>query len=442
MARKSKQYDAGMTTQPSSSNLAESRSFEQASAAASSHEPLAQRHALADLSDIELLAQLSSLVRQEQGLTVAILVHLAEVVRRGLHLAKGCPSLFAYCVQRLRLSEDVAYKRVGGARYGRRFPLALELLSQGALHLSTLMLVGPHLTEANHREWLSAVSGKSKRETELWVAMRCPKPDVPSSVRRLPPRQALTQPVANADAAAPLAGQAANALDRPRVQPLSGSTFRVVFTASEGLKQKLDRARELCSHSVAPGDLPALFERALDLLIEREEKRRCAVRSPRCEKSTQNREIRTARPLVVGSNEDPDPVGVAEPEERLLDPDASAELAVRRQRGQEHLERASVSEFSRHVPASESEFSRHVPAMVRRVVWERDGGQCTFVDDEGRRCTARDFLEIDHVDPHARGGLTAIRNCRLLCRAHNQYHAIRTFGTDFIERARSRKATG
>ncbi|HEY5961948.1 MAG TPA: hypothetical protein VIV60_35560, partial [Polyangiaceae bacterium] len=96
----------------------------------------------------------------------SVLQHLAEVERRGLHLEKGCSSLFAYCVKRLGFSEDVAYKRVGAARFARRFPLALELVAQGSLHLSALMLVGPHLTDANHRDWLVAAAGKSKKEVE------------------------------------------------------------------------------------------------------------------------------------------------------------------------------------------------------------------------------------------------------------------------------------
>jgi hypothetical protein len=50
----------------------------------------------------------------------------------------------------------------------------LDLLSRGALHLSALMLIGPHLTDANHQEWLNAVAGKSKRDVELFVATRCP----------------------------------------------------------------------------------------------------------------------------------------------------------------------------------------------------------------------------------------------------------------------------
>src|SRR5512145_1584980 len=63
-------------------------------------------------SDDDSLSRLSALVQQERRLTVAVLVHLAEVERRGLHLVRGCSSLFAYCVQRLGFSEDVAYTAV------------------------------------------------------------------------------------------------------------------------------------------------------------------------------------------------------------------------------------------------------------------------------------------------------------------------------------------
>ncbi|HEY5959622.1 MAG TPA: HNH endonuclease signature motif containing protein, partial [Polyangiaceae bacterium] len=85
-----------------------------------------------------------------------------------------------------------------------------------------------------------------------------------------------------------------------------------------------------------------------------------------------------------------------------------------------------------------SERARNVPAPVRRAVWGLDGGQCSFVDDEGHRCTERRFLEIDHVNPFAHGGESTLANCRLLCRAHNLHHANRVFGTTFMNRARSR----
>jgi 5-methylcytosine-specific restriction endonuclease McrA len=79
---------------------------------------------------------------------------------------------------------------------------------------------------------------------------------------------------------------------------------------------------------------------------------------------------------------------------------------------------------------------RHVPAHVRRAVWERDHGQCTFVSASGVRCKARRFLEFDHVDPVARGGQATVERVRLRCRAHNQYEAERAFGGEFMARKR------
>src|SRR6185295_1307052 len=79
---------------------------------------------------------------------------------------------------------------------------------------------------------------------------------------------------------------------------------------------------------------------------------------------------------------------------------------------------------------------RHIPAHVKRAVWERDGGQCTFVSETGRRCPARTLLELDHVDPVARGGRATVERMRLRCRAHNQYSAEQTFGIEFVRHKR------
>ena len=48
--------------------------------------------------------------------------------------------------------------------------------------------------------------------------------------------------------------------------------------------------------------------------------------------------------------------------------------------------------------------SRHIPADVRRAVWKRDGGQCTFTSDTGQRCDERKDVQFDHIEPYARGG--------------------------------------
>ncbi|HYM80517.1 MAG TPA: RuvA C-terminal domain-containing protein [Candidatus Limnocylindria bacterium] len=75
---------------------------------------------------------------------------------------------------------------------------------------------------------------------------------------------------------------------------------------------------------------------------------------------------------------------------------------------------------------------RYVPADVKRTVWERDGGRCTFVSETGHRCPARAFLEFDHIDEVARGGQATAERMRLRCRAHNQYGAECTFGSAFM----------
>jgi 5-methylcytosine-specific restriction endonuclease McrA len=73
---------------------------------------------------------------------------------------------------------------------------------------------------------------------------------------------------------------------------------------------------------------------------------------------------------------------------------------------------------------------------VKRAVWQRDGGRCTFVGTNGHRCETRRGLEFDHAEPLARGGQATIANLRLRCRAHNQYEAEREFGSDFMRRKR------
>ena len=65
---------------------------------------------------------------------------------------------------------------------------------------------------------------------------------------------------------------------------------------------------------------------------------------------------------------------------------------------------------------------RAIPAAVRRQVWQRDGGCCSYVDREtGRRCNSRHLIEIDHILPYALGGAADPANLRLLCEAHHRH---------------------
>ena len=73
--------------------------------------------------------------------------------------------------------------------------------------------------------------------------------------------------------------------------------------------------------------------------------------------------------------------------------------------------------------------SRTVPAELRRYIWRRDEGACSFVDpDTKHRCGSQHLLQIDHIQPFAMGGTTTADNLQLLCGAHNRHRARKSFG--------------
>lgn len=163
----------------------------------------------------------------------------------------------------------------------------------------------------------------------------------------------------------------------------------VQFTASAATCDKLRRAQELLRHCVPNGDIAAVIDRALDLLVHDLEKQKfAATAQPRS-----GREHRRAERDPQGELRDPDA--------ERRDPDAERR---------------------------EPNPTRHIPAAVKREVWQRDAGRCAFRSRNGVRCTERGQLEFDHIRPFGDGGGGGADNVRLLCRAHNQCEAQRFFG--------------
>src|SRR5260221_1830595 len=139
------------------------------------------------LSDQDLLARLETLAGKEREASVELIAHLAVLDSRpALFLGQGYGSLFNYCTQALRLSEDAACNRIEAARACRRFPLILELLASGSLTLTSVRLLAKHLTEENHQSVLAKAKDRSRREVDVLIAELAPRPDLPSTVRRLP----------------------------------------------------------------------------------------------------------------------------------------------------------------------------------------------------------------------------------------------------------------
>src|SRR5688572_15829275 len=101
------------------------------------------------LSDDQLVTEVKRLLGCERTAIAQVVVHLAEMDGRPIHLAAGFPSLYAYCVGELHLSEYEAYSRIEVARAGKAFPRIFRMLGENALSLTTVQLLARQLTAEN-----------------------------------------------------------------------------------------------------------------------------------------------------------------------------------------------------------------------------------------------------------------------------------------------------
>jgi len=229
------------------------------------------RYSLSHVPDHVLIRDLAAVVARDRAITAELLAHLGEVDARKLYLPAAYPSMFAYCVGELRLSEDAAAKRLRVARVAQRCPGVLAALAEGRVHLGGLLLLAPHLTPQTEAELLAAATHKSKSEIERLLAERFPCLDVAATLEAIPlqcPQLANDLPAPGPVKDCPVP-QLHQAQPHPRVTPLSPQSFALQCTVSEKTHDKLRYAQALLGHRVPCGDLATVLDRALDALIAR-----------------------------------------------------------------------------------------------------------------------------------------------------------------------------
>jgi 5-methylcytosine-specific restriction endonuclease McrA len=272
-------------------------------------------------------------------------------------------------------------------------------------------LLAPHLDRECAGRWVAGARHKTAQEIREWIADRKPKEAVASSVRRVPARRQLAsktdgtensalgralQPVetlqlnpAGLPTVLPsseeklLATPSSQRISSPRpeslpsstktrLEPLGSRRYCIRFEANEKFHEQLQELRALLRHQVPDGDVAKILALATSILLEKTRKQKtgaCASpRSPRVIPSLTSRNTASKAP------------------------------------------------------------SRKIPASIRRAVWKRDHGRCTYVSRGGQHCDSRDFLEFHHQVPWARSRQHVTTNIFLRCRSHNQYAAELDFG--------------
>jgi len=260
-------------------------------------------------------------------------------------------------------------------------------------------VLGPLLTEENVGELVARAAFLTKAELERLVVTIQPRTAPKDGLRLLSSRKALPRetppPVdepsttAVSVAAAPPAPAAlqlappTSRASRATLEPVTADTYSLRVTVDAALEKEIEELKALLSHKIPNGDLTAVVREAVQCALEKHRKRRGAA------EPTQKRKPAAAKAVKK-------PVGGREP----------------------------------------------ISAAVRREVWKRDEGRCTWCGPDGQRCGSTWQVELDHIRPAALGGPSTMENLRLLCRSHNALSAEQAFGREHMEACKATRTVG
>ncbi len=341
---------------------------------------------------------LARLLRRERVAAADFLVGLADFDRRRAWERLGHASLFSFLTREMGLSKGAAYVRLSAARLLPRFPEVEAALRDGKLCLSAAGELARVLTAENRGEVLPRFFGCSSREAREVAAAVAPRVDAPrrevvtgmaravapAATERTEPSAAAVPAYAPAEpvrvlvrAHEPPPTHPVRAQPRDEAEPLDADLRRLHVTVSRRLLEKLDRAREGLSHALPGASTEQVLERAIDLLLEQQARRKALVKRPRATDTS------TPSPLAP--------------------PAPARTRAPKRPRPP-------------------------IPAAIEREVRLRDGDRCQFPLDAAGLCGSTWQVQLDHILPLALGGQTTAANLRCCCARHNRWAAEEQLG--------------
>ncbi len=332
-------------------------------------------------------ARLAHLLRNEQHAMADFLVALADFDRQRCWVELGYSGLFPFLHRELGLSKAAAFFRKTAAELIQRYPELVEPLRDGPICLTTLGSLAKVITPENRAEILPRFFHRSALEAKAVVAELAPVPDPPTRtvVTTTPARVVAERAVVVApskggfadeprgldqsttDRSEPLLLEAS---PRLRAEPLTPTVTRLHLSVSPGFIEKLEAARLSLSHLMPGASEEDVLSAGLDLLLERDARRKALVKNPR---------------------------------------PAPANAPVK--------------------PGAD-----HIPAAVRREVWKRDHGECQWPMDGGGICGSRLRVELDHIRLRCRGAPPLPSELRILCDFHNQLSARLALGDELMDR--------
>ena len=315
-----------------------------------------------------------------------------------LFLKLGYSSLFEFVTKELGLSESAAQRRIQCMRLMQDLPETRQAYEQGSLSLSNAAKLQSHFqaikksgqtkTIDEKKEIAKHAENKSQSECEQMLSKLTPELPKPDKARILSP------------------------------------TLRELkFSISEDLFKKIERLKELLSHSHPNATLTELMELLVTSHLTKLEKAK-GLRperdqpddksSQKLDKNNQKTAAKNQKNTAQNSDQNAE--------------NNSGEIGENPKTPHIKTDKTDKNNLV-HTAAKTLPVGIRValPVQLKRQAWSRADGKCEY-EHQGRRCSSRYQLEIDHVQALALGGSNELSNLRLACKNHNGFAAIQALG--------------
>ena len=409
---------------------------------------------VAALSDNLLLQRVKELSAVEHHIEAVVSDHLREIERRRLYLTLGCSSMFDYAVRELGYSTGAAWRRLKAMRLCAEVQGARTRLQDGTLTLDAAAQL-QHAFERQQRKQ-SPAGDESGAQAGAGSAtpVIAPSGSALATPTMTPKAERPVAPVLDLAARESLVAQAAGKSTRQvqemlaevdpdlaaptdRMRPLGAGRWELKAVIDDDCRLGLEQLKGLLSHVDPQMTTGQLLGRLVQEALDRHDPSR-PPRGRRAGRRSAEVAAATSAPKDPAAPNATAAPRTAQPADAASSPAkglaaAGATSAPKDAAGPDTAAAAGAATSAPKVgrrPAAASRAgdgadrvrSRAIPAAVRRQVWKRDRGCCSYVDGgRGRRCGSRHLLEIDHVVPYALGGSAEPDNLRLLCAAHHRH---------------------
>ena len=411
------------------------------------------------LSDQNLLFQTKYLVQKERNITIQVLRHLSEIESRKLHLKRGFASLFDYAIRDLGYSHSAAYRRIKVMKLCREVPEIVSKLKAGSLNLTTVSKLQAYFEKQDKKAKKTQTEfnlTNQERDTDLLIGgeevkvgsgateQECkndetckddmnykneenyksdnmtmeynPEKNLPATIKKnFPPaaprvmnettqKTKVDESGLNLNQKLDLLEQVTGKSSRQtekllcemdaeiyqikdKVRYLNKDQIEIKLTVNKNSYENLETLKSLLSHISPNMSYGKLFQTLSELGLDKYDPRR------KLKKQNEKKQSKIKKALVINK------------------PSKNNKASFK-----------NTQIINKNSKNQNKTYNRYIPAQIKRLVWTRDQGQCTYICPETKKkCGSKYFLQIDHIHPYSLGGSSKLSNLRLLCAGHNQY---------------------